>query len=122
MLVHVMTNGHAIFPNGGMTWEHLGFALLLGLIGVVAINLPYWKPKGPVVECQATVKSKRVESSNTPAIYYRGERSNYVITFVVEDGKEVDLVTIPAIYADLKEGDTGRLKYQRDSILEFELL
>ncbi|MBQ2900328.1 MAG: DUF2500 family protein [Agathobacter sp.] len=106
--------------NGG--WEGFCFAILLAGIAALLRYLPYWKPKGPVVECQGTVKSKRVEYSNTPAIYYRGERFNYVITFVVEDGKEVDLVTIPAIYADLKEGDAGRLKYQRDSILEFELV
>lgn len=121
MLVYVMTKGHTIFANGGMTWEQLGICLLFGLAYVVAVNLPYWKPKGPLVECQAIVKSKRVEQSNTPAIYYRGERFNYIITFVDENGKEVDLTTIPAIFAELKEGDMGKLKYQRDSLIEFKI-
>ena len=105
--------------NHGSDWVNTLILLLIATIGGILRYLPYWKPKGPLVDCMATVKSKRVEYSNTPSIYYRGERFNYVVTFVDEEGKEVDLFTIPEIYSSVKEGDFGRLKYQRETILEF---
>ena len=118
MLLQVMTNGHTII--GGLTWEHILIGLGLSAVCAVGLYLPYWKPKGQVIECQAVVKSKRVEYSNTPHIYYRGQRFNYVVTFIDENGREVELTTIEANYGNFKEGDRGRLKYQRETIIEFE--
>ncbi|MBQ3559604.1 MAG: DUF2500 family protein [Agathobacter sp.] len=115
MLLETMINGHGIWDN---LWQVLLGLLIVGVLAI-ARYLPYWKPKGKVVECLATVKFKRMEYSNTPQIQYQGNRWNYLILFVDETGTEIELFTMEAIYADLKEGDIGKLKYQGDTILEF---
>ncbi len=118
MLLKFMVCGHIAFGN--ITWEQLGLVLLFAMVGVIAVNLPYWKRKGPVIECQATVKSKRMEYSNTPQIYARGNRWNFLVLFVDENGKEVELHTNENHYHELSEGDTGKLVYQRDLIIKFD--
>lgn len=121
MLMRVLTKGYVII--GGLTWEMLGLMLglmlLIGIAYTLAMKLPYMKRKGPKVKCQAVTKSKRMEYSNTPQIYYRGNRWDYLITFIKEDGSEVELYTGEANYDMFDDGDKGTLTYQGDKLLEF---
>ena len=102
-----------------MKWEQILVGLLLSGLAVIAINLPYWSKRTPKTTCHATVKGKRVDSSNTPHIYYRGSRFNYIITFVTDEGKEIDVCVIEAMYGTYKEGVSGMLTYQGENLLEF---
>lgn len=117
MLTKVFANGHII--AGELTWEHVGLGILLCAVFALAVNLPYMKRKGPVVKCHAVAKSKRLEYSNTPQIYYRGNRYDFLITFIKEDGTEVELYTGEANYDMFDEGDAGSLTYRGDKLVEF---
>lgn len=117
MLRTILTQGHII--AGELTWEHVGLGILLCVLFSLALNLPYMKKKGPVVKCHAVTKSKRFEYSNTPQIYYRGNRYDFLITFIKEDGTEVELYTGEVNYNMFDEGDAGDLTYQGDKLIEF---
>ena len=117
MLMRMLAEGHVII--GELTWERLGLFILIAFVFAIAMNLPYMKRKGPVVKCHAVTKSKRFEYSNTPQIYYRGNRYDFLITFIKEDGSEVELYTGEANYNMFDEGDTGNLTYQGDKLIEF---
>lgn len=117
MLMNVLANGHVII--GELTWEMFGLMILIGLAYTLAMKLPYMKRKGPKVTCHAVMKSKRIEWSNTPQMYYRGDRWNHLITFIKEDGSEVEVFTGEANYRMFDEGDAGTLTYQGDKLIEF---
>ena len=104
---------------GNITLGNILVPILFALCGVIAVNLPYWKPKKPEQTCQAVLISKKVEYSNTPQIYYRGNRWNYLLTFECEDGTTVELHTFESTYNLLEEGSTGKLTYQNDSMISF---
>lgn len=117
MLRAILLEGHIIV--GKLTWEHVGLAVLLCLLFSLAVRLPYMKQKGAVVKCHAVTKSKRMEYSNTPQISYHGNRYNFLITFIKEDGTEVELYTGEVNYDMFDEGDTGNLTYQGDKLIKF---
>ena len=100
-------------------WPQVGVSLLLGVLTVVAVNLPYWIKRTPKKTCHATIKEKRVGASNTPHIYYRGSRFDYVIVFVTDEGNEVEVCVSEELYVLYKEGTSGMLTYQGESLLEF---
>ena len=97
-------------------WEQILVGLLLSGLAVIALNLPYWSKRKPRMTCHAFIKSKRVRTQKG----YLGSRYNYVITFVIDERKEVDLCVIEPIYGTLKEGVSGTLTYQGESLLEFQ--
>lgn len=111
-------NGHIMAAS--IPWPQVGVALLLGALTVVAVNLPYWSKRKPKTTCHATIKEKRVGASNTPHIYYRGSRFNYVITFVTDEGNEVEVCVNEELYVMYKEGDSGMITYQGENLLGFE--
>lgn len=117
MLMTLLVDGHVII--GELTWEHIGLAVLICVIGTFALKLPHMKRKGPVIQCHAVTKEKRLEYSNTPQLLYRGNRYNFLITFMKEDGTEVELYTGEVNYDMFDEGDTGDLTYQGDKLIEF---
>ena len=113
----LLANRHVIV--GELTWEHVGLAVLISILGTLARNLPYMKRKEPKINCRAVTKSKRLEYSNTPQINYRGNRYNFLITFIKEDGTEIELYTGETNYEMFDEGDAGNLTYQGDKLIEF---
>ena len=117
MLKMLLVDGHVIV--GELTWEHIVLAILLCIGGTFALNLPYMKRKGAVVKCHAVTKAKRLEYSNTSQMNYRGNRYNFLITFIKEDGTEVELYTGEANYNMFDEGDAGNLTYRGDKLIEF---
>ena len=117
MFIALFANGHVII--GELTWEHIGLAILICIGGTLALRVPYMRRKGPVVKCHAVAKSKRFEYSNTPQIYTRGNAYNFLVTFIKEDGTEVELYTGEVNYDMFDEGDAGNLIYQGDKLIEF---
>ena len=117
ILKMLLLDGHVIV--GELTWEHIILAILLCVGGTLALNLPYMKRKEPLVKCHAVTKSKQLEYSNTPQINYRGNRYNYLITFIKEDATEIELYTSKENYDMFDEGDMGDLTYQGDKLIEF---
>ena len=118
--MHMMTlffNTHIM--AGNISWEHIGVVILLSALAVVAVNLPYWRKKTPKTTCRATIKAKRIGNSNAPHINYTGSHFDYMITFWTNEGKEVEVCVSEELYAMYKEGMTGTLTYQGESLLEF---
>ena len=93
--------------------------ILAGLIVVcfVILTIPYMGSKhltGP-----ATVVSKQVEYGR-----FAGKHSsswNYLVTFRLCDGEEIQLYTFENQYKMLKEGTSGMLTWSREHFVSFEL-
>lgn len=73
---------------------------------------------GPEMTGQATVKSHRVVQG-----HYLGKapsRWNYLVTFTLSDGEEIELYTIQSDFQVLKDGTCGTLTWQGRRFLDFE--
>lgn len=74
--------------------------------------------KGPEMTGRATVKAHRVEQGR-----FHGKapgRWNYIVTFALSDGEEIELYTFEDVYRSLKDGTSGQLTWQGRNFLEFE--
>ena len=74
--------------------------------------------KGPEMAGRATVVSKRVDQGR-----YLGKsttRWNYLMTFALADGEEVELYVTDDIFSSLKEGQTGLLNWQGKRFYGFD--
>lgn len=72
----------------------------------------------PVQTAAATVLSRRVDT-----VYSLTRSSSswaYLVKFRLESGEEPELKTTEAQYAGFKEGLTGKLTWQGDSVTAFE--
>ena len=82
--------------------------------------------KGPQLTSPATVKSHRVEQGNfrgkAPTRYQGNNpgRWNYIVTFTLSDGEELELYTFENVYRALQDGTSGLLTWQGRNFLEFE--
>ena len=75
--------------------------------------------RGPEMTGKATVVSKRVDQGR-----YLGKapsRWNYLMTFALSDGEEVELYVTDDIFSSLKEGQTGLLNWQGKRFYSFDL-
>lgn len=113
------SSSHVII--GELTWERLGLFILIAFVFVLAMNLPYMKRKSAVLECHAMIKEKRMEYSNTAQMKYQGDRWNYLLIFVNEQGNKIELFTNEANYVKFQEGDTGKLTYQGDKLIAYDV-
>ena len=66
----------------------------------------------------ATVKSHRMTTARFPT---PESTWNYLVTFTLSDGSEVELHTLEAQYNELKDGQTGNLTWEGETFLRFEL-
>lgn len=99
--------------------------LFLGIFAVGAITMAYqsWvyrdkDDKGPEVTGHATVVSQRVDQGR-----YHGSvrtRWNYMMTFALSDGEEVELYVTDDIFSSLKPGQSGQLTWQGKRFYAFE--
>ena len=74
--------------------------------------------KDPELTGPATVTSHRVDQGS-----YHGKapsRWNYVVTFTLSDGEEIELYTLLSDYQTLKDGTSGQLTWQGKRLLDFE--
>lgn len=98
----------------------IGFLLMVSL--VVLIGLIRWlpfRPKGPKEEMtgRATVLSKRVAQGS--GSFNAGTRWDYLVTFQVGN-VELELYVTQTRFKELKEGMTGVLRWQRESLVWFD--
>lgn len=98
--------------------------LLLGILAAAVLTWLYhnWAyrdkdDKGPELTGTATVKSHRVAQGR-----YLGKapsRWNYMVTFTLSDGEEIELYTIQSDFQVLKDGTSGTLTWQGKRFLDF---
>ena len=101
------------------------FLTLLGILGAAAVYCIYQvliyrdkDDKGPEMTGRATVVSQRVDQGR-----YHGKvrtRWNYLMTFALSDGEEVELYVTDDIFSSLKEGQSGQLTWQGKRFYHFE--
>lgn len=74
--------------------------------------------KGPELSGPATIKSHQVIQGR-----YLGKapsRWNYMITFTLSDGEEIELYVTDDVFHSLKEGQSGLLTWQGKRFYHFE--
>ena len=65
----------------------------------------------------ATVKSHRMEMARVPT---PESTWNWLVTFTLADGKEVELHTLEVQYKELKDGQTGKLTWEGETFVNLE--
>lgn len=65
----------------------------------------------------ATVKSHRMTTARFPT---PESTWNYLVTFTLESGTEVELHTLETQYKELQDGQTGKLTWEGENFLSFE--
>ena len=65
----------------------------------------------------ATVKSHRMEMARFPT---PESTWNYLVTFTLSDGREVELHTLEVQYREIQDGTGGRLTWEGETFLSFE--
>ncbi len=84
---------------------------LFGLRDVKKLNCD-----APEETASAEVLSRRVFHSNT---MYHESPWQYLVTFRLEDGREVEVKVTESRYGRLKEGLRGKLTWQEERLLDF---
>lgn len=64
----------------------------------------------------AAVKSRRMTTARFPT---PESTWNYLVTFTLSDGSEVELHTLEVQYKELTEGQTGQLTWEGENFLSF---
>lgn len=98
---------------------------LLFFLGLAVVSHFYNKwaygdkdDKGPEMTAPVTVTAKRIAQGR-----YLGtapSRWNYMVTFTLSDGEELELYVTNSIFSTLKEGQTGLLKWQGKQFRHFD--
>lgn len=76
--------------------------------------------RGRTLTGPATVASRRVEHARFSGSKYSGQNWNYLVTFRLADGEEIELYTGQSEYRQLKEGLAGQLSWHRDNFVSFD--
>lgn len=97
----------------------LGFLALMAVFCIYEIRMYRDKDdKGPEMTGPATVKSHRVIQGR-----YLGKapsRWNYMVTFALSDGEEIELYVTDDVFNALKEGQYGQLTWQGKRFYHFD--
>lgn len=97
---------------------------ILIIVGLFAFFLlySYISTSGPVLSGPAQVLSKRVELAKNGSGSWGVKSScwNYLVTFSLADGEEIELYTGEEAYAALTEGSSGFLEWQKENFVSFE--
>lgn len=102
--------------------EKLPGILLIGAVAALWCAWQAWAyrdkdDKGPELTAPATVVSKRVDQGR-----YIGKapsRWNYLMTFALSDGEELELYVTDDVFSTLKEGQSGQLTWQGKRFYQF---
>ena len=76
----------------------------------------FWR-RGKQRSDTATVKSHRMMSARFPT---PESTWNYLVTFTLSDGSEVELYTLEVQFHELKDGQTGNLTWEGENFLSFD--
>lgn len=87
---------------------------LFGLRDVKKLNCD-----APEQTAQGTVLSRKVQHSNT---MYHESPWQYLVSFRLESGEEIQLQAAEEQYGELKEGSQWKLTWQEEKLVSFEKL
>ena len=103
---------------------------LLILLALLALAFPvFWlrafpfrekKTKEPERTAAAQVVSRRVQSGNPIRSGRSHQGYTFLVTFHLEDGRELELYAYDHEYGALKEGMTGKLTWKGPYFVRFE--
>ncbi len=94
---------------------HIMYIILLAGFG--SLLLRQWLiNRKPTLTGVATVVSRRTELARRPT---RSQGYNYLVTFRLRDGDEIELYTAQEEYKQLKEGLTGQLTWHHQNFCDF---
>lgn len=108
-----------------MKTESLVF-IIVAVIAVVRFFIQiYNTTSGDILTGPATVVSKRVQQGNYHAsrrnaksLYVRSSW-NYLVTFRLSDGEEIELHTFEEEFQRLEEGMHGQLRWHKNNMTDF---
>lgn len=108
--------------NATMNVEQMLFcAAVLAVIALVGIYQAWAyrdkDDKGPEMSAPAIVRSSRVKTGKAPTL---GSHWDYMMTFALADGEEVELYVTADIFSTLKEGQSGQLTWQGKRFYYFD--
>lgn len=102
------------------TNDILLYIAVLCLLFVIFLFYTALSSRGHTLTGPATVSSRRVEHGRFSGGKYSGQNWNYLVTFRLADGEELELYTGESEYRQLKEGLTGQLCWHRDTFVSFD--
>ena len=105
-----------------MDKEKLELFLMLAIPFAAFLYMVRRTTGGKALTGPATVVSRRAEPARHPGRMQLGVESstwNYLVTFRLADGEELELYVFENEFKHLKEGLTGRLTWHKDTLTEF---
>lgn len=103
--------------------------IFYGILAVIVLGrfaFQIWQTtSGSVLTGRATVVSKRVQEGNYRSVrrnartWYVNSAWNYLVTFRLSDGEELELHTFETEYHGLKEGMHGQLSWHKNNMTSF---
>lgn len=102
-------------------WHELAILIGAGVLIYIGRILPFKekKTKEPEKTIMATVISKEIKSGTHQSGRSKGGFS-YAITFMTEEGKELELFVYEIEFGGLKEGMKGELTYKGRYFVDFK--
>lgn len=105
-----------------MDKEKLELFLLLAIPFAAFLVMVYRTTSGKVLTGPATVVSRRAEPAKYPGRMQLGVETstwNYLVTFRLADGEEIELYVFEEQYKMLTEGRAGQLTWHKDTLSDF---
>ena len=96
------------------------FVIILAVLFAVLLLVYHITTNGPTLSGTAQVLSRRVEPAKVSGGRYTGGQWNYMVTFALADGEELELYVTQDDFRELKEGLRGFLCWQKENLLSFE--
>ena len=109
-----------------MKLEYIFYGILAAVVLVRFIMQVRETTGGHVLTGRAAVVSKRVSEGNywnarrNAKTWYVGSQWNYLVTFRLSDGEQIELHPFENEYHLLKEGMTGQLSWHKQNMTGFE--
>lgn len=109
-----------------MKSENILYGILVVVFVVRFLRLVIHTTSGHVLTGRATVISKRVSEGNywnarrNAKTWYVGSQWNYLVTFRLSDGEELELHTFETEYHTMEPGMTGQLRWHKQNMTGFE--
>lgn len=106
-----------------MNTENLELFLMLAVPFAAFLFMAWRTTGGKVLTGPAKVVSRRVEVAKYPGRMQLGVETtgwNYLVTFRLSDGEEIELYVFENEYKALKEGLTGQLTWHKNNLSHFE--
>lgn len=96
------------------------FFVIFFLLFLVFLLYTTLSGRGKTLTGPATVSSRRVEHARFSGGKYSGQNWNYLVTFQLSDGEQLELYTGESEYHQLKEGLTGQLVWNKENFISFD--